>query len=149
MRRRGGDPKRPTLSNPFERYDACEHKKVEATTVTETIGVSILGATTRLGHVAVVNCPRTTINGGPIESEPQSEYGYAMTNVRSRVGDLLCRNCRFYNMEPIELLREQALTAQLEADAGQVLQARVEAIRELQARTGITDWGQFQPPQPE
>jgi hypothetical protein len=109
----------------------------------------MIGPTTRLGHVAVVNCPRTTINGGPIQSEPKPEYDYAMTEVRSRVAGLLCRNCRFYSMTPIELLQEQVVTAQLDADQGRVLQARVEAIQELQDRTDITDWGQLQPPQAE
>lgn len=144
--KRGKEVGRPTLSNPAARYEACEHKKVSASTVNETIGLSIVGPSIRVGHIAVVNCPRTAINGGPIRSAQKSEYRQAMDDGKSRVGDLLCRNCRFYNMTPIELLQEQVVTAQLEADAGQASFARAAVIDELQKKTGIIDWGQIQPP---
>ena len=77
---------------------------------------------------------------------PEYSYIWASKTVRSRVADLLCRNCRFADMTPTELLQEKATNAQLEADVARAQLARNLALQELQNNTGTLDWGQIQQP---
>jgi hypothetical protein len=85
------------------------------------------------GSSALLHCPLTEIKGTKNGSLYNNHKGRlpALASLREQVGDLLCRNCRYSVMTPVEVLEEQAKITRAEADRIEALAALERARDEL------------------
>ena len=80
------------------------------------------------GCEAVLRCPVTEDQDEPLTSQTNNHVTKlaSLESLRSIAGELLCRNCRFSSMTPVEVSLERQEIAEAET-------ARIEAFTHLQA----------------
>lgn len=82
------------------------------------------------GHGAELHCPRTEDDRVAIKSDSQSHSSQAeaLASVRGLAGQLLCAECRYSSMTPVQVSIERTELAKAEADRVVAFQA-LEAAR--------------------
>lgn len=91
------------------------------------------------GCEAVLHCPRTEDERVNVASESSNHSTrlQALASLRELAGNLLCANCRYSSMTPIDLALERAALAKADAERAEALaelaKSRKEAIAELES----------------
>lgn len=85
------------------------------------------------GTGAILHCPRTEDERVNIESQygNHSSRLDALASVGRLAGELLCKDCRYSAMNPVEVMQERAALARAEAERLDGMRLRAEAIAEL------------------
>jgi hypothetical protein len=89
------------------------------------------------GTTATLHCPRTEDDLVSVESTATvRSHLKALKNVRQIAGELLCRDCIFSSMPPVEVAQHRTVLAKAETERvqafGELAAARKEAIAEIE-----------------
>jgi len=129
-------------------FDECDVKRVEFKTFVWEVdeenkpthrrvlsGDPSEDTRTSAGHGAVLHCPRTEDDKVFVQSESNTHYSRneALRSVRKAAGNLLCRDCQFATMTPVQVSIERTELANAERARIEAYHALDEARAELEA----------------
>lgn len=85
------------------------------------------------GYHATLHCPRTEDDRISVTSEYESDMTKveALNSLKKLAGELVCRNCRFSSMSPVDVSNERAELARAEAERTEAFTALEQAREEL------------------